>query len=55
MHSTVNSIFHVSYFDPDYPTDGLTVTGLERAYCTLYIHQFENPKFNAATVYLSIF
>jgi hypothetical protein len=26
MYSTTNSIFHFSYFDPDYPTSGLTVT-----------------------------
>jgi hypothetical protein len=28
MYSTVNRIFHFSYFDPDYPT-----TGLARVYC----------------------
>jgi hypothetical protein len=31
----VNSIFHFSYFDPDYPTVGLTVTGLARVYCII--------------------
>jgi hypothetical protein len=25
---------HFSYFDPDYPISGLTVTGLARVYCT---------------------
>jgi hypothetical protein len=55
MYSTVNSIFHVSYFDPDYPTCGLTVTGFVRAYGTIYIHKFDNPKFNIAMAYLSIF
>jgi hypothetical protein len=27
----MNRIVHVSYFDPDYPTSGLTATGLTRA------------------------
>jgi hypothetical protein len=26
----MNSVFYFSYFDPDYPTFGLTVTGLLR-------------------------
>jgi hypothetical protein len=34
MYSTVNSIFHFSNFDPDYPTSGLTVTGLTKIYCS---------------------
>jgi hypothetical protein len=33
MYSDVKIIFHFSYFDPDYPTFGLTVTGLMRVYC----------------------
>jgi hypothetical protein len=28
----LNSEEHFSYFDPDYPTSGLTVTGLARVY-----------------------
>jgi hypothetical protein len=34
MYSTVNRIFHFSYFDLDYPKSGLTVTGFARVYCT---------------------
>jgi hypothetical protein len=34
----VNSIFHIWYFDPDYPTSGLTVTGLASVYCILFEH-----------------
>jgi hypothetical protein len=35
MYSTVNRIFfHFSYFEPDYLTSGLTVTGLVRVYCS---------------------
>jgi hypothetical protein len=34
MYSTVNRIFHFSYFDADYLTSRLTVTGLARVYCT---------------------
>jgi hypothetical protein len=34
MYSTVDNIFHFSYFDPDYPTSELTVTGLGRVYST---------------------
>jgi hypothetical protein len=30
----VNSIFHFSCFDPDYPISGLTVTRSARVYCT---------------------
>jgi hypothetical protein len=30
MYTTVE---HFSYFDPDYPTAGLTVTGLARLHC----------------------
>jgi hypothetical protein len=30
---------HFSYFDPDYPTSGLTVTGLARVYCVSVFHQ----------------
>jgi hypothetical protein len=30
VYSTVKRIFHFSYFDPDCPTPGLTVTGLAR-------------------------
>jgi hypothetical protein len=41
MYSTVKSIFHLSYFDPYYPTSGLTVTGLARAYCNLLVASFE--------------
>jgi hypothetical protein len=37
MNSTVNRIFHFSYFDPDYPTSGLTVTGLASVYCTFIL------------------
>jgi hypothetical protein len=33
MDSTVNRIFHFPYFDSDYPTSGLTVTGLARVHC----------------------
>jgi hypothetical protein len=33
MHSTMNGIFHFSYFDPDNPTSGLTVIGLPRPRC----------------------
>jgi hypothetical protein len=29
----LNRIFRFSYFDPDYPTSGLTVTELSRVYC----------------------
>jgi hypothetical protein len=33
----MDRIFHFSYFDPDYQTSGLTVTGLGRVYYnTLY-------------------
>jgi hypothetical protein len=32
MHTTVNSIFHFSYFDTDYPISRLFVTGLAGAY-----------------------
>jgi hypothetical protein len=35
MYSTVNCIFYLSYFDPDYPTSALTVTGLDRVYSIL--------------------
>jgi hypothetical protein len=40
MYSTVNSIFHFSYSDPDYLTSGLTVTGLVRGllYVNLLAH-----------------
>jgi hypothetical protein len=34
MYSTVNKIFHFSYFDPDYPTSGVNVIGLARVYFT---------------------
>jgi hypothetical protein len=34
MYSTVNRIFHVLYFDPDFPTFGLTITGLSRVCCS---------------------
>jgi hypothetical protein len=34
MYSTVNKILHILYFDPDYPTSDLTVTGLTRVCCT---------------------
>jgi hypothetical protein len=30
-----NSIFHFSYFGPDYPISGLTATELSRLYATL--------------------
>jgi hypothetical protein len=29
---------HFSYFDSDYPTSGLTVTGLERVYTIVFQH-----------------
>jgi hypothetical protein len=32
----VNSIFLFSYFGPNYPTCGLTLTGLARVYCTQF-------------------
>jgi hypothetical protein len=32
MYSAVNSIFRFSYSYPDYPTSGLTGTGLTRVY-----------------------
>jgi hypothetical protein len=32
MYSTVKSIFHFSHFYPDYPTSGLSATGLARVY-----------------------
>jgi hypothetical protein len=35
VYSTVNRTFHFSYFGPDYPTSGSTVTGLARAYCNV--------------------
>jgi hypothetical protein len=35
MYSTVNSIFYFSCFNPDYPTSGLTLTGLARVYCNM--------------------
>jgi hypothetical protein len=39
MYSTVNSILNISYFDPDYPISGLTLTGLARVYC-VYVYLF---------------
>jgi hypothetical protein len=33
MYQIVNTIFNFSHFVPDYPTLGLTVTGLTRVYC----------------------
>jgi hypothetical protein len=36
MNSTMNSIFHFSHFDTDYPTSRLTVTELARVYCKVY-------------------
>jgi hypothetical protein len=41
----MNSIFHFSYFDPDYPTSGLTVTKLARVcyiYTSIYKTAHEN-------------
>jgi hypothetical protein len=39
----VNSNFHSSYLVPDYPTSGLTVTGLAWVYCIWLGHgRFEN-------------
>jgi hypothetical protein len=35
MYSTVNSIFHFSYFVLDWLTSGLTVTGLARVCCIM--------------------
>jgi hypothetical protein len=35
MYSTVNNIFNFSYFDPDYLTSRLPLTGLLRVYCRL--------------------
>jgi hypothetical protein len=35
--STVNSILHFSYFDPDYPISELTATGLARVCCKILI------------------
>jgi hypothetical protein len=37
MYSIVNSIFHFSYLDLDYPASRLTVTGLARVYCIIII------------------
>jgi hypothetical protein len=37
MFSTVNRMFHFSYFDPDYPTFGLTVTGSARVYSRIVV------------------
>jgi hypothetical protein len=38
MYSTINSIFHVSYFGPYYPTSASTVTGLASVQWKLCIH-----------------
>jgi hypothetical protein len=45
MYSTVNRIFHLLYFDLDFPTSGLTVTGLARVYCITFLHPFDPSKF----------
>jgi hypothetical protein len=33
----VNRFLNLSYFDPDNPTSGLTVSGLARVYCNLFV------------------
>jgi hypothetical protein len=51
MYSTVSGIFHFSYFDPDYPTSELTVTGLAEVLLSMALQtfgpwplsQFNNP------------
>jgi hypothetical protein len=41
VYSTVNRIIHFSYFYPDYPISGLTVTGLAR----VSVHPFIDPPY----------
>jgi hypothetical protein len=50
MSSTVNSIFHFSYFDPDYPTSGLTVTAVARIYCSTSADSFVGHGIPAARI-----
>jgi hypothetical protein len=44
MYSTVNSIFQFSFFDLDYSTSGLTVTGLARVYCVYFEQVLRNVR-----------
>jgi hypothetical protein len=44
LKSQQDYFFHFSYYDPDYPTSGLTVTGLASVCCILVLGSFFNGK-----------